>query len=183
MDSFGAELQGFEGLLKELRQLPAVLQQRAVKGALGTGANIFKREAMARAPVDTGTLQLAIYAARMVDQCTPTDEVWLVSAKSGKRFRHTGRVSSAAGPTQGIDRDAYYAKWVEYGHYARVGKDMGKTAKSAGRVLGVATWVPAKPYMRPAFEAKKTEVVAAMQAYITERLPQVAGSFNYLKAA
>ena len=30
MDSFGAELQGFEALLRELRELPAVLQQRAV---------------------------------------------------------------------------------------------------------------------------------------------------------
>ena len=185
MDQFSGDVQGFDKLIEELRRLPEQMQSRVMKGALATGANVIKREAVLLAPESTGpvseghpppgTLKRAIYAARLMDQCTTTLEVWKVGVRSGKRAQSVGK--------KGANLDAFYAGWVEHGHYARVSKELGKDAKKAGRALGVAVWVQAQPFMRPAFETKKGEAVQAMQNYVRERLPQVAALFNYLKAA
>ena len=179
MDSYGAELQGFEQLMAELLKLPDVMQKRVIKGAVAKGAKIIKDEAVARAPVDSGTLKAAIYMARLVNQCTPNDEVWLVSARSGKQYQ-TRKLKSGK---DSANRDAFYAKWVEFGHYARTPKGVTKSGKAAGRALGVTSWVAARPFMRPAFETKKSEAVTAMQTYSIYKLPEVASLFIYLKAA
>jgi hypothetical protein len=131
-----------------------------------------------------GTLKLAIYAARLSSQCTSTDEVWIVGVRSGK------------GETRGKDKasvDAYYAKWVEYGHMSVArfkGSYTDYPLRGKGRLTGLAlrrnaatTFVQARPYMRPAFESKKAEAVTAMQQYLNDRVPILASSFKYLKAA
>lgn len=192
-DSVKAEIVGVQELMAELRRLPEVLQQKIMRGAVGTAANVIKREAVMRAPVFTGAvsqghpppgaLKAAIYATRLVDKCTINSEVWLVGVRQGKRARNSGSKTSKFGPTQGKNLDAYYASWVEYGHYARVSKSMSKDAKAAGRGLGAATWVAARPFMRPAFETKKGDALEAACAYIQRNLPVATASFRFLKAA
>ena len=39
-DSYGAEIQGLDALLRELKQLPEVMQQRVMKGAVRTIAEV-----------------------------------------------------------------------------------------------------------------------------------------------
>jgi HK97 gp10 family phage protein len=185
-DQCKAEVQGIAGLMAELRQLPQVVQQRLMRGAMGTGARVIKDEAVRFAPEWTGsvsqghpppgTLKRAIYTVRLVDKCTATLEAWKVGVRSGKN--KTARRGASV-----VSLDAYYASWVEYGHFARVGKGTSKDAKKAAQALGVAAWVPAHPFMRPAFETKKGEAVRAMQAYLDDNLHTVAATMRYLKVA
>lgn len=184
-DSVKCEIVGLDGLLRELRQLPAVVQQRVLRGAAATGASVIRKEAILRAPVSAapeqaghappGTLKRAIYQVRMTQECTPTREVFKVGVRQGKRFRSVGK--------KGANLDAYYASWVEYGHFARVPHAMTKTAKAAGRALGVATWVPAHPFMRPAVQAKAGDAVKAMAAYVAAQMPLALNAMQYLKSA
>ena len=192
-DGVAASITGLEGLMAELRALPALMQQRVIRGAVGTGANIIKREAVVLAPEWTGpvskghpppgTLKRAIYAARLMDKCTSTTEVWIVGVRSGKAARHYGTKNSKAGPTQGKNLDAYYGRWVEYGHHVRASKSDKKNLHSGAVLKTGAYSVAPKPYMRPAFETKKNEAVQAMQDYINRHLVAAVVGNTYLKAA
>lgn len=176
---------GLDGLLADLRSFPAEYQKRLLKGAAATGAAVIRKEAVIRAPVSTGeieaghpppgTLKKAIYQVRMTQECTPTREVFKVGVRTGKRFQSFGK--------KGVNLDAYYWSWVEYGHFARVPHAMTKTAKAAGRMLGVATWVPARPFMRPAIQAKNAEALQAMRDYLTLRISTVTAVMRYLHPA
>lgn len=142
---------GLAGAMALLREAPAKLQARVIKGAVASAAAVIRREAALRAPIFSGivgashpppgTLRKAIYQARLTSECTETLEVWLVSVRKGPKAQQ-----NKAG-----NLDAYYATWVEYG-----------TIKMSAR-----------PYMRPAFEAKKGEAVEAMRAHIVNNLPAI----------
>jgi HK97 gp10 family phage protein len=181
-DGFELTITGLDEALAELRALPQVIQQRVMRGAVAKGASVIRAEAVRRAPVydgpalgadhaPPGTLRKAIYQARIPSQCTPVREVFRVDVRKGKRKSGKG----------GASVDAYYASWVEYGHFARVPHEMTKTAKAAGRALGVARQVPAHPFMRPAIEAAAPAAIEAMRAYIAQQLPLAGAAMRYLK--
>lgn len=184
-DEITIELEGLDGLLAELRAFPQAVQARVLRGAAATGASVIRKEAILRAPVSTGpveaghpppgTLKKAIYQVRMLQECTPTREVFKVGVRRGKRARSVGK--------SGANLDAFYASWVEFGHFARVPHEMTKTAKAAGRMLGVAKWVPAKPFMRPAIQAKGEDALMAMRDYIQQNLSLATTAMRYLRAA
>ena len=184
-DSVTIQFKGLEGLLSNLKQFPQQVTTRVLKGAAATGASVIRKEAIVRAPVSTGpteqghpppgTLKKAIYQVRLTQECTPTREVFKVGVRRGKRAQSVGK--------KGANLDAFYASWVEYGHFARVPHAMTKTAKAAGRMLGVAKWVPAHPFMRPAIQAKQAEALRAMQDYILKQMPLATAALQYLHAA
>lgn len=182
-DGFTFEMPGLDKFLAELRELPAAIQTKVIRGAVATGASVLRKEIIRRAPDVDGTLRNAVYQVRNPQQCTPTFEVFKVGVRRGKAQRHKGKTTSAAGPTQGTNRDAFYASWVEYGHFARVPHEMTKSAKAAGRMLGVAKWVPAHPFFRPAIAAAADDAMAAMRTYFETNLPLATASMTYLKAA
>lgn len=172
---------GLAELNATLRALPEALRARALKGMCATGAAVIKDEAKRRAPVWTGsvqeghpppgTLKRAIYQTRLVQECTSTREVWMVNVRKGKQFRAVGKGA--------INLDAYYASWVEYGHYTRAPMSAGTTPakRMAAHLTGSVTSVrliPAHPYMRPAFETKKQDAVRAMGTYLAYSLADVA---------
>lgn len=87
----------------------------------------------------TGTLKRAIYASRGKTS-TPEKEVRIVSVRRGGRAAKRGL-------------DAYYARWVEYGHrVGRKGKRLSRTSDVApsGRVMP-------KPFMRPAWDTTQRQ--------------------------
>jgi HK97 gp10 family phage protein len=186
--SDGASIQvaGLDSLLRELVDVEPKVRKRILLGGCAKAAKVLADEARRRAPVATGdvseghpppgTLKRAIYQARMVGKCTPTQEVWFVDVRKGKRAQSMGR----GGAT---NLDAYYASWVEFGHYARPPKGVKKTAEAAARALGVRTWVPPRPFMRPAFEAKKGEAMKALAEYLRQQLPFALAANQFLKAA
>lgn len=186
VDSVTIEVNGLDQLLKDLKAFPAAVQKRVLKGAAATGASVIRKEAVLRAPVSTGkveeghpppgTLKKAIYQVRMTQECTATREVFKVGVRRGKRVNKAGKNLNEG-------KDAFYASWVEYGHFARVPHEMTKSAKAAGRMLGVAKWVPPHPFMRPAIAAKQADALRAMQEYIRNQMPLATAALQYLHAA
>ncbi|EHR71384.1 Bacteriophage protein of unknown function (DUF646) [Burkholderiales bacterium JOSHI_001] len=187
------EFQNMDAFLRELHALPDVIQQKLAKGTAATGASVIRESIKARAPVWTGdvadghpppgTLKRAIYQTRLIGECTSTREVWLVGVKQGRNARNTKRGKGAA------SQDAYYARWVEYGHFTRAPKSAGSTKAARRRAMASgsqliqgAHWVMARPFFRPGFEAKKGAAVQAMQDYLARNLPLAANSLRYLKA-
>lgn len=187
--------------LRELQQLPRVIRERAVKGAVATAASVVRKDAIMRAPLwlgsdkelmgmvgqrahkmqvghpPPGTLKKAIYQTRMVNECTDTLEVWKVDVAKGKKALKGGGTTNA--------RDAYYAAWIEYGHFTRTPKGPGKrkARQLAGIAAGTVRWVPPQPFMRPAFETKKTEALNAMAEYLRREMHAATEAMRYIKAA
>lgn len=194
--------------LRELQALPRAIRERAVKGAVATAASVVRKDAIARAPLwlgsdkelmgmigqrthkmqaghpPPGTLKKAIYQTRMVNECTDTLEVWKVDVSKGKDKRNVGKKTSKFGPVQGMNKDAYYAAWVEYGHFTRTPKGPGKrkARQLAGIAAGTVRWVPPQPFMRPAFETKKTEALNAMAEYLRREIHAATDAMRYIKA-
>jgi HK97 gp10 family phage protein len=168
--------------LRELQDLPRIVQMRLMKGAVASAASVIRKEAILRAPVaprvgtkqmPPGTLKKAIYQTRLSEKCTPTLEVWKVDVRTGKRTTKKGTALA----------DAYYASFVEYGHYARQSAAIGsRKTRRAKALAGGAEWVPAKPFMRPAFEVKKAEAQQALIQYLRDNLPAAIAANKFLKA-
>lgn len=184
-DGVGISFPNLDAFLADVRALPDVVQKRVMLGAVATAASVIRKDAIARAPEFTGTvaeghpppgtLKKAIYQVRIPSECTSTLEVWKIGVRRGKRAQRVGK--------KGLNMDAYYALWVEVGHFTRVPMAMTKTAKAAGRALGVARWVPAHPFMRPAIETKRAAAIEAMRDYLNRTLPLAAASTRFFKAA
>jgi HK97 gp10 family phage protein len=149
-----AELVNVEGLAElraALRELPQRIARNVLRGAVSAGAAVIRKEAKARAPLYTGkvaeghppagTLKRAIYQKQINELSSLTNQVFFVGVRHGKKYQKQGKKGDKS-------QDAYYWRWVEFG-----------TSKMAAR-----------PFMRPAFEAKKNEAVAAIKTYLTDRI-------------
>jgi hypothetical protein len=95
-----------------------------------------------------------------------------VGVRKGKKYQKQGKGGK-------LSQDAFYASWVEFGHYyAPPGKHGFATRKKAmnavsldgGGVTG-ARFVMPQPFMRPAFESKKQSAVKAIKDYLATRIP------------
>lgn len=153
--------------LQELREtllktLPENLQGRALQGALTIAARPIITAAKRLAPKDTGRLQRAIYAFR--DRAsTKFREGRLISVRSGKKFKSS-------------DRDAFYWKWVEFGRAivnASPGKKTLGTPKTGFFGKQVSA-VPARPFMRPAFESQKFIALEKFRETLADQIKKVA---------
>lgn len=184
-DSVTIEIDGLDKLLADLKAFPQAVTTRVLRGAAATGASVIRKEAIIRAPQSTGpveeghpppgTLKKAIYQVRMTQECTPTREVFKVDVRRGKRAQSVGK--------SGRNLDAFYASWVEFGHYARAPHELKKTAKAAARAAGTVKWIPARPFMRPALQAKGEEAIKAMRDYIQQNIPLATAAMRVLRAA
>ena len=198
MDEVKFTVVGMRELMEELHGLAVVTQKRLALGAVATAASVIRKKSVELAPIylgadhylqslvgrrsvkmsaghpQPGTLKRSIYQTRMSEKCTPTTEVWKVDVRRGKKKTKKG----ADQP------DAYYAAWVEYGHYTRPPSGGGtlKMRRAEGRRSGAVKWVPAQPFMRPAFESSKEEALSAMAKYIADNLHAATLSFRLLKA-
>lgn len=170
--------------INELRELPDSVRKRLLRGTVATGASVIRKEAIRLAPEWTGevsqghpppgTLKKAIYQTRLSEKCTLTEEVWKVDVRKGPKVTKGQKDYSTA---------AFYAHWVEFGHYARVSKSVGKTRKERREYAKTqGLWVPAKPYMRPAFENTKSAAFQAMRDYFVSNLEIALVGSRFLKA-
>lgn len=191
-DGMSFEMVGMDEFLREIRMLPESIRTRVLKGAVATGAAVMRKDAVARAPIFSGkvqaghpppgTLKRAIYQTRMTQLCNDTQEVWKVDVRRGKTAVATRGKNKGQ---RNLAQDAFYAMWVEYGHYTRT---PGTTAKEHRRLRsGVdlytgSKWVPAKPFMRPAFTATQSAVLDAMGDYIDNNLKDAVAAMRFVKA-
>lgn len=181
-ETFDVQVTGLRELGAMLRELGPKMQTRVMKGAVATAAAVFRNEAVRLAPVYSGkigknhpppgALKKAIYMTRMVKLCNERVEVWMVNVRKGRRFQ----AHKSGGATNNVD--AYYAKWVEYGHYTRTPKGLAltkagrrKIIASGSQLVSGAHYVVPRPFMRPAFESNKAVAVQAMREYMATNIP------------
>lgn len=146
---------GLKELQTALKELPDRIAKNVLRGAVNAGATVIKKETASRAPVFTGsvsqghppvgTLKRAVYQKQIKELSGPFKQTFYVGVRKGKQFQKQGKKGN-------LSQDAWYAKFVEFG-----------TAN-----------MPAKPFMRPAFEAKKEEAVSAIKTYLEKRIPEEA---------
>jgi len=173
-DGVSVQITGMADLLRDLNELPTVIQKKIMLGATATACSVIRKEAVRLAPQYTrdiqqghpppGTLKKAIYQARIASKCTPTVEYWIVDVRSGRKARNSKRGKGS------VNLDAYYAYFVEHGHFVRQSKGLTKGQKKARTVSGKVKYIPPRPFMRPAFETKKAEAQKAFMDYLQEHI-------------
>lgn len=104
-----------------------------IRGGGNAMSEVFQQEAQARVRVKTGTLRNSIYRAYSERRSTPTHAVYEVSWNP---------------------RKAPHGHLIENGHWLVRG---GKLKKGGKRVR----WIPAQPFVRPAYEARKQAAARA----------------------
>jgi len=124
------KLTGFKELADALRELGPRVARNVLRRAVSAGAVEIRNDAKARAPVATGEMRRDILIKRERDGKDIFSARYSVFVRSGKKSRISGRARN-------VQKDSYYWRFVEFG-----------TAKMA-----------AKPFMRPAYEAKKEAAV------------------------
>lgn len=198
-DSCSLKMPDLQALLAEMDALPKAVKTQILKGAVATGASVIRKAAIELAPIfvgedvmwggsgDTqeghpppGTLKRAIYQTRLVSSCTPTLEVWIVDVHKGARTIMKGSMKGQSTD----DRDAYYATWVEYGHYGPTPKGPGprKVRQATAIAAGTARWIEAKPFMHPAFDQNKQRALQAIGDYINVNLAAATAGLKFIKA-
>ena len=146
-------VEGLDGVLERLRALPAAVGAKGggpARAALAKGARVFRDQAIANAPRDTGLLQESIVARRdSKPHLIGASEAYFVGVKrKSKRYANTkrNRGKGRAGKTYFVEGTAFYFLFLEFG-----------TEK-----------MRARPFLRPAFEQRKEDalnvIVNEMQA-------------------
>jgi HK97 gp10 family phage protein len=174
------QLVGFKELAEALKDLPDNISKNVLRSAVGAGAAEIRKQAKANAEAmrDTGTLARSIYQKQIREQSNVGKQVFYVGARQGKSYQKVGK--------KGVSQDAYYARYVELGHFSRrTTKGFERVSRNANRggvnnqrladqvQAGTVKWVPAKPFLRPAFDVKKESAIQAMAKKIAERLVKI----------
>lgn len=173
--------------LKELRdtmlKLPKEIRGRPLRDALFSAAKIIRDEAVRLAPHATGRLAMNIVVAPMrKEELLAIDEGVVVAVRQkGKKgdahnafywrfieFGHRVRPRRGAAGTEAYKstgRGAYgTGGFQEARTTRRLNADLSRYGRSQGARLSAtsapAQFIPARPFMRPAFESRKQEAVA-----------------------
>lgn len=139
------KVEGLKELLAALRDLPPELGSRGggpIKGALFAATKMMREVAREKAPRDTGRLSRNVVAFRDGNpRASGLAEAYYITFRRGKRGkgRHK-RYNTKAGS----DKDAFYGRFVEFG-----------TSK-----------MPARPFLRPAFEETKEKAVEVFKSQL-----------------
>ena len=125
------------------------------RAAVMEGAKIIQAEIKARAPVDTGFLRDNIVIS--------TEYSYSYSTGKGETVK--------VGPSE----DAFYARFLEFGYTLRARKTSTSTSrgKSVYEKRGTGGKIPAKPFIEPAFLAKRAEAKEAIAGAIREAIDDV----------
>ncbi len=167
-------IKGFAELKLAMEALGKGVSKNVLRGAVNAGAAVIRDQARLNAPLMTeslpghqppGTLKRAIVNKFIQAQSNFTQVVIDVCVIMGKSLRGQGKKHTRS-------QDAYYAGWIERGHYFVAHKPKGVTWKShRASEQGKGQFVPAHPFMRPAYEERKLDAVEAMRVYMEKRIP------------
>lgn len=141
-------------------------QDAVLRSAAYAGAKVLYDELHLKVPVKKGVLKKSLY------------HWW------DKKRSRTGLHIYMVGPNK---QEARHWSNVEYGHWrynkalpggkgwmkSKVKKGKGPQTHGGPGALPSPIWVPASPYLRPAWEARKADVLKAMQRRAGERLREV----------
>lgn len=137
-------IDGLAELASALRELPVRIQKNGLRVSVYAAAKVIRDEARIRAPVATqslgpnqpppGTLRRSIIMKHIPELSSLTRQTFFVAVRHGKKY-------STQGKRGNLSQDAWYWRFLEFG-----------TRK-----------MRARPFMRPALEAKRREAVDAIK--------------------
>jgi len=161
------QIQGGRELLAALSALPPKLAKGLMKRAAVAAAKVVRIAVQSKAPVRTGTLKRAVVARSSARLSTLTSAGVVISVTQGKWSKKKGKRSA-------VKADAYYARWVEFGHkiVARGKSKKGMTGlQKYGRKQNLAMrrkssskFVAPQPFMAPAFASSWQDALRAFES-------------------
>lgn len=164
--TIGVKLANFTEFAEMLRGLPAAMESRVMGDALGTAAKPIVAAAKQRVPKDTGALRRSLTS--VVRRYPRSGKVIAVIGPDKDYYGSSGKRLRRGQSRYGSNRPSKYAHLVEFGHHT-VDSSLGQrrfrgqflkgkpTATSSKR-----TWVPARPFLRPAVTLATPEATAAL---------------------
>lgn len=152
-----------------VRELPEEIRTKALQATLAKAAQPIVSEARARVAVRKGVVRRGIYSFKHRSS-TLVKAVRLIAVRSGRRFGA---------------KDAFYWRWIEFGRgVVRVGKKRGERrggARAASLGNPQVGWfgkevkaVPARPFLRPAFESRKFEALEVFRRSMAGEISKIA---------
>jgi HK97 gp10 family phage protein len=140
-----------------LDRLAAAAGESALRAAGVAGAKLFQEEAQARVPVKTGRVKKNIIIKRAEEKSDGNKrQTYLVLVRGGSgNYGNTklNRRKNRVGKSYDTDGDAFYWRFLEFG-----------TSKMAAR-----------PFMRPAYEARRARAIDVMRARLWEKILEELG--------
>lgn len=143
------EVKGLRELNEALKELPDRVAKNVLRGATAAGAAVIRKETKAKAPVYHGDVAKGHPPPGTLKRAVYQKQISERSTLVQQVF-YVGVRTGRSAMKKGLD--AFYWFFVELG-----------TARMAAR-----------PFLRPAFEAKKQEAVEAIKAYLAKRIPEEA---------
>lgn len=133
------QVRGLAELYKRLRELPDAIAGKGggpLRYAIFQAAKVIKVQAIANAPEDTGKLKANIVTARQRKNPKGREGYYIEVRRKRKHYARTRQNVRKGNVGKTYEqRDAYYGMFLEFG----------------------TERMPARPFMRPAFESKKEE--------------------------
>ncbi len=153
------KIEGLAELGKALRELPERVARNGLRVSVYAGAKVVRDEARARAPKAAqslgpnqpppGTLKRSVIMKHIPELSSLTRQTFFVTVRHGKKYRKQGKKGN-------LSQDAWYWRFVEFG-----------TRK-----------MRARPFLRPALEAKRREAGQAMKDRLSERIRMEANKLS-----
>lgn len=179
-------LEGWAELETKLLGLSAKIAKNCLRVSVAAGAALIRDAAKEKAPLLTGktwgdhqppgTLKRAIIVKHVPEQSNDYQQTYKVTVRQGKRYQKQTK-------KQNKSQDAFYARWVEYGHWYvppnpnTTVSNNGKTHASnwtVHRAANHSIWIPAHPFMRPAWDANNQKALEAIKTKMGERIEEEA---------
>lgn len=156
------KIEGIKNLQRSLASLPDALQKAAEKAVLRSGGKIIEKSAKSKVPTST---QFYLHSGLLRDSIgTNVKKVrGITSARIGPRKGFRVKIGTAVArktkgkKTKGETYDKFQDP-LRYSHFIELG-----TSRA-----------PAKPFIRPALEATKGDVIGAMSDGLDKHLTRVA---------
>lgn len=157
-----ARLEGVETALAALGEVARTVRNKVLRKAVNAASRLVLDAARALVPKDTGMLRKSL-GVRIQTYRGSGKVVAVIGPRTGYTRTRSGTQQTALGrKIKETGRNpSKYAHLVEYGHALVRG---GKVAGS----------VPAKPFLRPAFETNKGQLAETMSRLIAQEIEKIA---------
>lgn len=149
----------FSDIFGKLDHLEEKMHTSIARSMSVAGGKVIRDEAKLRVGQKTGKLRDAIYLAYQDAYSTPTKVLYRISWNRQK---------------------APHGHLIEFGHWRknRIFRDLDGEIRGKKKRLTNPRWVPAHPFLRPAFEASRNQLFQVMCQRGRERLQEIASDMH-----
>lgn len=175
-------IKGLKELQEQLKLFPANVSKNVMRTAVRRGAEVLHEACRRMAPelqVDDrhqspaikGLLKSAVYHKLIAEFSNDLQQTYFVGVRRGKK---SNNVKVKGGSV--VNMNAYYWTWIEFGHFyvpPRANKKTISQRENRKQHLeaGTAVWIPARHFMRDAWNLSKEAVTDTVINYIEQRVP------------